>query len=67
MQIDLTNISKKYKGLWVALNDKWDTVISSNKDITKAHKEAIEKGYNEPIMFKVPKKNTDYFGNSANG
>ena len=62
MQIDLTKIFEKYKGLWVALNDKWDTVISSSKDIKKAHKEAVKKGYKEPIMFKVPTKNTAYLG-----
>lgn len=62
MQIDLTNIYKKYKGLWVALNDKWDTVISSNKNLKKARDEAIKKGFKEPFMFKVPTENTAYIG-----
>ncbi len=62
MQIDLTKIYKKYSGLWVALNDKWDTVISSNKDIKKAYRDAIKKGCKEPFMFKVPTENAAYIG-----
>lgn len=63
MNIDLTYIDKKYKGLWVALNDKWDKVLSADKNIEKAYKGAIKKGYNKPVMYKVPKKNIAYFGN----
>ncbi len=62
MKNDLTKIYKKYKGLWVALNDKWDTVISSSKDVEIAQKEAIEKGYKSPIMFKVPSKIISFVG-----
>lgn len=63
MQIDLTNIYKKYKGLWVALTDSW-TFISSDKDIKRAHAKAIKAGHKNPIMFKVPKENIAYFGSS---
>ncbi len=62
MQVDLTSVYKKYKGLWVALNDKWDIVISSDKDVKKARDKAIKKGFKEPTMFKVPTKNTAYIG-----
>jgi len=62
MNVDLTKIYKKYKGLWIALNDKWDTVISFDKDIKKVHKEALEKGYKEPILFKVPTEIAAYIG-----
>ena len=61
MAIDLTNIYKKYKGLWVALDKNWK-LVSYDKDIKKAHKKASVKGFKEPIMFKVPTKNTAYFG-----
>lgn len=62
MQIDLTKIYKRYRGLWVALNDEWDTVVSSNKDVRKARDEAVKKGYKEPFMFKVPTENAAYIG-----
>ncbi len=61
MKIDLTSIYNKYKGFWVALNDDWK-LISYDKDIKKAHTKALRKGYKEPIMYKVPKKNIAYFG-----
>lgn len=60
--IDLTQILKKYKGLWVALDNDWKKVLGANKDIEKAHKEALKKGYDEPIMYKVPQKEIAYFG-----
>jgi len=67
MYVDLTNIYKKYKGLWVALNDEWNKVLGADKDIKKAQQQAIKRGYRNPIMFKVPKKNMAYFGTSVNG
>jgi hypothetical protein len=62
MKNDLTKIYKKYKGLWVALKDDWKTVISSNEDVEIAQKEAIEKGYKSPIMFKVPSEIIGFVG-----
>lgn len=64
MNIDLTKIFKKHKGLWVALNDEWDTVLGADKDIKKAHKQALQKGNKNPIMYKVPRRNIAYFGSS---
>ena len=63
MSIDLTKVYKRYKGSWVALNETWG-LVSHDKDIRKAQKKAIDSGYKNPIMFKVPKKNIAYFGNS---
>lgn len=57
MNIDLTKIYENYKGLWVALNSKWDTVLGADRDIKKAQQQAIKKGHKNPIMFKVPRKN----------
>ena len=59
--MDWTKIYKKYKGLWVALDKNWK-LVSYDKDIKKAHKKASAKGFDRPIMFKVPTKNTAYFG-----
>lgn len=67
MEIDLTKIQQKYKGLWIALEDDWETVISSDKNIKTAHDEAVAKGFKMPIMFKVPENNIAYFGNLING
>lgn len=52
--VDLSHELDQFKGLWVALTDS-DTVISSHKSAQEAYKEAIKKGYKEPILFKVPR------------
>lgn len=60
--IDLTKIQKKYKGSWVALNDKLDNVISYGRDVKVVYDTAVKKGYKIPTLFKVPKEITPYFG-----
>ena len=62
MNINLTKIFDKYKGLWVALDDSLRKVISSNKNAEKAYKEALSRGYKKPTLFKVPQENLPYFG-----
>lgn len=62
MKIDLTKIYKKYSGLWVALDEKLNKVISSDKNAEKAYKKAFERGFKKPTLFKVPKQNLPYFG-----
>lgn len=62
MKIDLTKIYNKYKGLWVALDNNLKSVISADKDATKAYRKAMQQGYKKPTMFKVPLKNVPYFG-----
>ncbi|PIR79906.1 MAG: hypothetical protein COU25_02835 [Candidatus Levybacteria bacterium CG10_big_fil_rev_8_21_14_0_10_35_13] len=59
---NLTKVFEKYKGLWITLDDSLKKVISSNKNAEKAYKEAIEKGYKKPTLFKVPQENLPYFG-----
>lgn len=63
MKVDLTEIYKKYKGLWIVIDEKLKKVISADKNAEKAYKKAIEEGYRKPILFKVPKRNLPYFGN----
>ncbi len=63
--IDLTEIQKKYKGSWIALNDSLNDVISYGKDAKITYNKAIKKGYKTPTLFKVPKKITPYFGVSC--
>ncbi|MBI2334549.1 hypothetical protein HYU96_01995 [Candidatus Daviesbacteria bacterium] len=62
MAIDWTNIYKKYKGLWVALKDDEVTVVSSGKSLQETSRKAQEKGFNDPIFFRVPKKLTYFVG-----
>ncbi len=52
--IDLSQVYKNYKGLWVALvNDT--QVISADKSVRKVVEDAKKKGYEKPLLFKVPK------------
>lgn len=62
MAIDWTKIYKKYKGLWVALKDDEKTVVGSGKTVKKAWEEAQKKGYENPILFRVPTKIISYVG-----
>ena len=54
---DLTEVYKKYKGLWVALDEKLGKVISSDKSAKTAYTKAVQNGHKKPTLFKVPQKN----------
>lgn len=60
--MNLTHIYEKYKGLWVALDTKLQKVISSDKNAKTVYRKAVEKGYKNPTLFKVPKQNLPYIG-----
>ena len=62
MAIDWTKIVNKYKGLWVALKDDERTVVSSGKTAKQAWDEARKKGYEKPILTKMPKELVGYVG-----
>ncbi len=62
MAIDWTHIYKKYKGLWVALKDDEKTVISSGKTLKETAKKAEERGFKEPIFYRVPEQLTYFVG-----
>ena len=62
MAIDWTKIYKKYKGLWVALKDDKKTVVASGKTVKQVMNRAQEKGYIQPILFRVPTKIIPYVG-----
>lgn len=59
---DITKIYEKYKGLWVAFDEKLIKVVGSGQSASEAHKQAIEKGHKVPSLFKVPKNNMAYIG-----
>ena len=59
--IDLSHVYTKYKGLWVALvNDT--QVISADKSVRKVVEDAKKKGYEKPLLFKVPKNDLPFIG-----
>jgi len=59
--IDLTQVYKKYKGLWVALvND--NEVVSADKSVHKVVAEAKKKGHENPLLFKAPNNNLPFVG-----
>ena len=60
--INLSSIQKKYKGMWVALTDDFNSVITANKDAKTTYKKALEKGHKKPTLFKVPEHNVPYVG-----
>lgn len=60
--IDWTDIFKKYKGLWVALEDDEHTVISSGKTAKEAWEKAIKSGHDKPILTRMPEEIVPYIG-----
>jgi len=50
--------TNKYNGRYVALSDFEGTkVISSSKSVEKAYANAQKKGYDDPVVVYIPKKN----------
>ncbi len=62
MLIDWSKIYNKYKGLWVALNDDYVTVIASGKTPEETLKFAKEKGMINPFLTRVPEKLVPFAG-----
>lgn len=62
MAIDWTHIYKKYKGLWVGLKDDEVTVIASGETVKEVMDKSKKKGFNLPILFKVPTKIVPFIG-----
>ncbi len=64
--IDWTNIYKKYKGLWVALMDDEQTVIASGKTAKEAWQKALKKGFDKPILTRMPSSLSSFVGSGKN-
>ena len=62
MEINWTQLYKKYKGLWVALKSDEKTVIASGKTAKEAWLNAQKKGFIKPILTRVPEKIISYVG-----
>ena len=56
----MTNVlikEKRYRGQYVAIKDfKKPTVIAHGTDPKEVYKQAIKKGYTEPVIMQVPAK-----------
>lgn len=55
---------ENYKGQWVALKDDETTVISSGSKLSEVLRKAVDKGFDKPIITKIPKKDITYIGSS---
>ena len=59
---DLTQVQKKYKGLWVAFADDEETVVGSGDSLKEGLDDAKHNGYNDPIMSRMPQEIAPYVG-----
>jgi hypothetical protein len=57
-----TKLFKDHKGQWVALKDDETTVMSSGNKLPEVIRIAQNKGYQKPILAKIPKKDITYIG-----
>ena len=57
--IDMTEIYKKYRGLWVAMT-KDRKVVAAGEDGKKVFEEARAKGVDVPFLVHIP-SNPEYF------
>lgn len=58
--IDMTPIIKKYPGYFVALSYDRKKVLGKGRTPEETLKEAKEKGFNDPILTKIPEENRSY-------
>jgi hypothetical protein len=59
--IDLRHVYKKYKGKWVALINDTE-VVSADKSVRNVVEQAKKKGYENPLLFKVPNNDLPFVG-----
>lgn len=57
--LDRTDIFRKYQNKWVALTDD-NKVISAGSSFADTLKKAIKKGFDNPIVTKMPDLRYDY-------
>jgi len=63
--INWTKVINKYKGLWVGFKNDNQTVVASRKTPTEVIKKAKLKGYDQPILFRVPTRLVAFATNLA--
>lgn len=62
MSVELSHVVKRYGGKWVGLKDDQRTVVAAGRTVGAVLKRARERGYDDPILYKVPKKPRPYVG-----
>lgn len=62
MAINWTTIYKKYRGQWVALKSDEKTVVASGCNVRTVMAKAQKKGYERPILMRVPTEIVPYVG-----
>lgn len=62
MATDWTKIFRKYKGKWVALTDDEKSIIAAGSTVAEVMDKSKRKGFNLPVLFKIPTANTAYIG-----
>ena len=65
--INMINVYRKYKGLWVAIEDPKaikPKVVASGKTLKEALTKAQKKGYQMPLMSRIPKEIFPMVGSS---
>ncbi len=62
MAIDWSQLYKKYKGLWITLEENEKTVISTGRNAKEAWTKAQKKGFNKPILTHMTPHLTSYVG-----
>ena len=65
MAIDWTKIYEEYRGRWIALGDDETTVVASGGTAREAWEAAQKKGYEKPILAKMPPELVGYVGAPA--
>lgn len=58
--IDMTSITKKYPGYFVALSYNMKKVFGKGHTPEEALKEAKKKGCKNPVLTKIPEENRSY-------
>lgn len=61
-KIDWVKLNNEYRGFWVALDEEETRVVAAAKEAQTAYNEAIEKGIESPILFRVPNEAISYVG-----
>ncbi len=57
--MDRTEIFKEYQNKWVAFTDD-DKVISAGSTLDEALSKAVKKGFENPVIAKIPDLKYDY-------
>ena len=59
---DWTHLHPQYAGKWVAFAKDEETVVADAKTLKTLMKRASKKGFNNPMVFKVPQEMLPFVG-----